>query len=60
MRSEWYDNNWLKHETSTFNYWWLIEYGDFKKDFSQTQNECDEFYNRKAFALMGYLYGKSL
>jgi hypothetical protein len=48
----WYDKHWKSKETPEFNKWFLKDYG-VPEDFSDSDD--DEYWVRKAFALMGWL-----
>ena len=50
----WYDEHWKEKETDEFNEWWLVYYGPLERFKDEIEGE-DEFYMRKAFALMGWL-----
>ena len=48
----WYDKYWKAKETPEFNTWYSDFYGDIE-DYAIDDRE--EYYLRKAFALMGWL-----
>ena len=54
IRSEniWYNKYWLSKETPEFNSWFSEFYG---AQAYYPDEERDEYLNRKAFALMGWL-----
>lgn len=56
MKSDWYEKHWQEKETKEFNQWWELSYGGLEfvvKD----EEEINEYFRRKGFALMGYLEG---
>lgn len=50
----WYDKYWKVKETPEFIAWFKKGYGD-AKDFSSDPIEQNEYWVRRAFALMGWL-----
>ena len=52
FKNSWYEEYWIDRETEEFNRWFEDYYeapGEYPKE------EIEEYYKRKAFALMGWL-----
>jgi len=54
MSSTWYDKYWKEKETPSFVAWFKKEYGT-SSDYVPEPDEQEEYWVRRAFALMGWL-----
>ena len=61
FKTTWYRKYWAERESEEFNKWFSSYYGD-PEDFIDSEDddyhvdiEIEEYYKRKAFALMGWL-----
>lgn len=51
---DWYEKYHLKRETPEFNKWWIKFYNE-PTDYDEREEEQNEYWIRKSFALEGWL-----
>lgn len=56
---DWYEMYHRENETDDFLEWWVNYYGN-PSDYEDTEEEQDEYWTRRAFALLGFRAAKSL
>jgi len=56
LMKEWYQKYHVMHETDAFLFWWYHFYG-YPEEYLENKNEQEEYWVRRAFALMGFNAG---